>query len=96
MNLAQLFSTPEHKPTLSITQDQAATVPILFELNRDLKLLGNRRDETTCFSEKLMALEIETRQFLEGGEEGTGRFSLPTAVLIAVQWVLQSETLWPA
>lgn len=94
MSLAQLFSTPDHK--LSITQDQATTVLILVDLNRELKMLGNRKDESTRFSKKLMALQIETRQFLEGEEEGTSRFSLLTAVLIAVQWVLQSETLRPA
>lgn len=95
MNLSQLFSTPERKPVRNIAQDQTTTVPILVDLNRELKLLGNGKDESTCFSEKLMALEIETRQFLEGREEETSRFSLLTAVLIAVQWELQSETLWP-
>ncbi|KAK4826589.1 hypothetical protein QYF61_010351 [Mycteria americana] len=40
-------SPSEHKPALSTTQDQAATVPILVDLNRELKLLGNRKDETT-------------------------------------------------
>lgn len=88
-------SPSKHKPGLSITQDQVPTVPILADLSRELKLLGNRKNESTCFSEKLMALEIETRQFLEGGEVGTSRFSLLTAVLIAVQWILQSEVLRP-
>lgn len=88
-------SPAKHKPSLSITQDEAATVPILADLNRELKQPGNRKDESMSFSEKLMALEIEASQFPEGGEEGTSRFSLPMAVLIAVQWVLQSATLWP-
>jgi len=65
-------------------------------LNRELKQLDNRKDGSTCFSEKLMALEIKTSQFPEGREEGTSRFSLLTAVLGAVQRVLQSEMLWSA
>lgn len=90
---AHQHSPSRHKPVL--TRNQAETVPILTDFNRELKLPGNRKDESTCFSEKVMELGIESTLFLEGMGEETRRLSLPTAVLI-VQGILQGEVLWPA
>lgn len=64
---SQLFSSPEHKSAPSIAQDQAATVPTRVGVNRELKLPGNRQEESACFSAELMVLERARSRSLEGG-----------------------------
>lgn len=99
LNLSQLIST-QHSWAQVLAEHHAGLNLNCLHLCwfEQLKLLGNKKDESTCFPEKLMALEIETWQFLWRWRRRDQQFFSPlcsancsvvsTAKCSAMAWVV--------